>query len=91
MLGIDGAGVSAPTRRGLPGWAGHGLRWAALASLLPPLRCTNRRAPVPPLERFAKVAEVVPQDAQAQLNYGKALLRRDAWRKQFPDTRARSS
>src|SRR6266513_5475191 len=31
MLGIDGAGVSAPTRRRLPGWAAHSLRWAALA------------------------------------------------------------
>ena len=28
---------------------------------------------VPPIERTAKVAEVLPQDAQAQLNYGKAL------------------
>jgi len=74
MLGIDGAGVSAPTRRGLPGWAGHGLRWAALAipfGLLCAAQLVGRA--VPPLERFAKVAEVVPQDAQAQLNYGKAL------------------
>jgi Flp pilus assembly protein TadD len=74
MLGIDGAGVSAPTRRGLPGWAGHSLRWAALAipfGLLCAAQLVGRA--VPPLERFAKVAEVVPQDAQAQLNYGKAL------------------
>ena len=30
---------------------------------------------VPPIERTAKVAEVLPQDAQAQLNYGKTLHR----------------
>jgi Flp pilus assembly protein TadD len=77
MLGIDGAGVSAaPPLRGrtLPRWAGHGLRWAALAipfALLCAAQLVGRA--VPPLERFAKVAEVVPQDAQAQLNYGKAL------------------
>jgi hypothetical protein len=28
---------------------------------------------VPPLERTAKVAEVLPNDPKAQLNYGKAL------------------
>ena len=28
---------------------------------------------VPAIERTAKVAEVLPQDPQAQLNYGKAL------------------
>ena len=77
MLGIDGAGVSAaPPLRGrtLPPWAGHGLLWAALAipfALLCAAQLVGRA--VPPLERFAKVAEVVPQDAQAQLNYGKAL------------------
>jgi Tfp pilus assembly protein PilF len=76
MLGIDGAGVSAaPVRhRTWPGWAGHGLRWAALAvpfGLLCAAQLVGRA--VPPLERFAKVAEVVPQDAEAQLNYGKAL------------------
>jgi Tfp pilus assembly protein PilF len=74
MLGIDGGGVSTPTRRRLPDWAGHSLRWAALAipfGLLCAAQLVGRT--VPPLERFAKVAEVVPQDAQAQLNYGKAL------------------
>ena len=74
MLGIDGSGVSAATRRGLPGWARHSLRWAALAipfGLLCAAQLVGRA--VPPLERLAKVAEVVPQDAQAQLNYGKAL------------------
>ena len=30
-------------------------------------------ASIPPLERFGKIAEVLPQDPQAQLNYGKAL------------------
>jgi tetratricopeptide (TPR) repeat protein len=74
MLGIDGAGVSAPARRRLPGWVGHSLRWAALVIPVAAL-CGAQLAGrvVPPLERFGKVAEVLPQDAQAQLNYGKAL------------------
>jgi Flp pilus assembly protein TadD len=76
MLGIDGGGVSAAParRRTWPSWAGHGLRWAALAipfALLCAAQLLGRS--VPPLERFGKVAEVVPQDPQAQLNYGKAL------------------
>jgi Flp pilus assembly protein TadD len=75
MLGIDGAGVSsASARRGLPGWAGHSLRWAALVvpfGLLCAAQLLGRA--VPPLERLAKVAEVVPQDPQAQFNYGRAL------------------
>jgi Flp pilus assembly protein TadD len=74
MLGIDGAGVSGPARRRLPGWAGHSLRWAALVIPFAAL-CGAQLAgrTVPPVERFGKVAEVVPQDPQAQLNYGKAL------------------
>jgi tetratricopeptide (TPR) repeat protein len=74
MLGIDGSGVSAPARRRLPGWAGHSLRWAALVIPVAAL-CGAQLAGrvVPPLERFGKVAEVLPQDPQAQLNYGKAL------------------
>jgi Flp pilus assembly protein TadD len=76
MLGIDGTGVSgAPSRRrAWPAWAGHSVRWAALAipfTFLCAAQLVGRA--VPPLERFAKVAEGVPQDAQAQLNYGKAL------------------
>jgi Flp pilus assembly protein TadD len=74
MLGIDGAGVSGPTGRRLPGWAGHSLRWAALVvpfAALCGAQLTGRV--VPPLERLGKIAEVLPQDAQAQLNYGKAL------------------
>jgi Flp pilus assembly protein TadD len=75
MLGIDGTGVSASTKqRGLPGWAGHSLRWAALVvpfAALCGAQLTGRV--VPPLERLGKIAEVLPQDAQAQLNYGKAL------------------
>jgi Flp pilus assembly protein TadD len=76
MLGIDGAGVSAAPgrRRAWPAWTAHGLRWAALAvpfGLLCAAQLLGRA--VPPLERFAKVAEVVPQDPQAQFNYGKAL------------------
>ena len=74
MLGIDSSGVSAPTRRGLPGWATHSLRWAALVIPFAAL-CGAQLGGrvVPPLERFEKVAEVLPEDAQAQLNYGKAL------------------
>ena len=58
----------------LPGWAGHSLRWAALVIPFAAL-CAAQLAGrgVPPLERFGKVAEVLPQDPQAQLNYGKAL------------------
>jgi tetratricopeptide (TPR) repeat protein len=75
VLGIDGAGAPAPAqRRGLPGWARHGLRWAALVipfAVLCGAQLGGRV--VPPLERFGKLAEVLPQDAQVQLNYGKAL------------------
>ena len=75
MLGIDGAGVSAPVpRRSWPPWVGHSVRWAALAipfGILCGAQLVGRV--VPPLERTAKVAEVLPEDAQAQLNYGKAL------------------
>jgi Flp pilus assembly protein TadD len=76
MLGIDGAGVSAAParRRAWPAWTAHGLRWAALAvpfGLLCAAQLLGRA--VPPLERLAKVAEVVPQDPQAQFNYGRAL------------------
>lgn len=74
-LGLDGAGVSAnaPLRR-WPVWTSHSLRWAAL--IIPfGMLCASQLLGrvVPPLERFAKVAEVLPQDAKAQLNYGKAL------------------
>lgn len=75
MLGIDSAGVSAPTApRSWPLWFGHSLRWAAL--IIPfAILCTAQLVGrvVPAIERTAKVAEVLPQDAQAQLNYGKAL------------------
>jgi Flp pilus assembly protein TadD len=75
MLGIDSAGVSA-TRpsRSWPSWFGHSLRWAAL--VIPfAILCTAQLVGrvVPSIERTAKVAEVLPRDAQAQLNYGKAL------------------
>jgi Flp pilus assembly protein TadD len=75
MLGIDTAGISAPVaRRSWPLWFGHSLRWAAL--LIPfAVLCGAQLfgRVVPSIERTAKVAEVLPQDAQAQLNYGKAL------------------
>lgn len=75
MLGIEGSGVAAAvSAKRWPGWAGHSLRWAAL--VIPfGLLCVSQLLGrvVPPLERHAKVAEVLPQDAKAQLNYGKAL------------------
>ena len=75
MLGIDGSGVSAlPVPRLWPAWVRHGLRWAVLVLPVAALcgaQLTGRV--VPNLERTAKVAEVLPRDAQAQLNYGKAL------------------
>ncbi|HTG45353.1 MAG TPA: tetratricopeptide repeat protein [Verrucomicrobiae bacterium] len=75
MLGIAGEGVTAAVaRRAWPLWARHSLRWAVLA--VPFLALCSAQLigrVVPPLERTAKVAEVLPQDAHAQLNYGKAL------------------
>ena len=75
MLGIEGAGASPVAgARLLPTWVRHGLRWAALVIPFGAL-CAAQLVGrvVPPLERTAKVAEVLPQDTQAQLNYGKAL------------------
>jgi hypothetical protein len=75
MLGIEGPGVAAALRRRTwPLWFGHGLRWAALAipfAALCGAQLFGRVAP--PVERAAKVVEVLPEDAQAQFNYGKAL------------------
>lgn len=75
MLGIEGAGAASLTpRRTLPVWAGHGLRWAALVLPFGAL-CAAQLVGrvVPAMERTEKVAQVLPEDAQAQLNYGKAL------------------
>ncbi|MEY2492578.1 MAG: hypothetical protein QOH24_1529 [Verrucomicrobiota bacterium] len=75
MLGIEGAGAaSLASSRLLPAWVRHGLRWAVLMVPFGAL-CAAQLVGrvVPPLERTAKVAEVLPQDPQAQLNYGKAL------------------
>jgi Flp pilus assembly protein TadD len=75
MLGIEGAGAAAlPSPRFWPAWVRHSLRWAALVIPFGAL-CAAQLVGrvVPPIERTAKVAEVLPQDAQAQLNYGKAL------------------
>jgi len=75
MLGIDGAGAAAlASSRFWPAWIRHSLRWAALVIPFGALCATQLVGRiVPPIERTAKVAEVLPQDAQAQLNYGKAL------------------
>jgi hypothetical protein len=75
MLGIEGAGAAAlASPRLLPAWARHGLRWAALVIPFGAL-CAAQLVGrvVPPIERTAKVAEVLPQDPKAQLNYGIAL------------------
>jgi hypothetical protein len=75
MLGIDGSGVSTlPAPRSWPPWLRHGLRWAALIIPVGALCAAQLGGRVvPALERTAKVAEIIPRDAQAQLNYGKAL------------------
>ena len=75
MLGIEGAGAAAlASPRFWPPWIRHSLRWAALVIPFGALCATQLIGRVvPPIERTAKVAEVLPQDAQAQLNYGKAL------------------
>jgi hypothetical protein len=75
MLGIGGAGAMAlASPRLWPAWFRHGLRWAALAIPFAALCATQLLGRVVPvIERTAKVAEVLPQDPQAQLNYGKAL------------------
>jgi lipoprotein NlpI len=75
MLGIGGVGAGAlASRRLWPPWARHSLRWAALVLPFGAL-CAAQLVGrvVPPVERSAKVAEVLPQDAEAQFNYGKAL------------------
>lgn len=75
MLGINDPGMVAATKkRSLPVWVGHSVRWAALAVPFAFL-CASQLVGrvVPPLERFGKVAEVLPEDGQAQFNYGKAL------------------
>ncbi len=75
MLGIDSAGVAeAVRRRTFPLWTTHALRWALLiipVSVLCVAQLLGRV--VPPLERYGKVVELLPNDAKAQLNYGKAL------------------
>ena len=73
-LGIQGTGATAVGPRLWPSWMRHSLRWAALAvpfGALCAAQLTGRA--VPAIERTSKVAEVLPQDALAQLNYGKAL------------------
>ena len=75
MLGIQGtAPTSLTSPRRWPAWARHSVRWAALVIPFGAL-CTAQLVGrvVPPIERTAKVAEVLPHDPKAQLNYGKAL------------------
>ncbi|MEP6698275.1 MAG: tetratricopeptide repeat protein, partial [Verrucomicrobiota bacterium] len=75
MLGIEGSGASPlASPKFWPAWFRHGLRWATLVIPFGAL-CAAQLVGrvVPPIERTAKVVEVLPRDAQAQLNYGKAL------------------
>jgi Tfp pilus assembly protein PilF len=75
MLGIEGSGMSGTReRRKLPLWTAHTLRWAALIIPVGALCAAQLMGRVvPPLERYGKVVELLPADAKAQLNYGKAL------------------
>ena len=75
MLGIQNAGAGSLTSPHLwPAWTRHSMRWAALVIPFGAL-CAAQLVGrvVPPLERTAKVAEVLPHDPKAQLNHGKAL------------------
>jgi Tfp pilus assembly protein PilF len=75
MLGIEGAGAAAlASPRFWPAWFRHSLRWVALLIPFGAL-CAAQLVGrvVPHIERTAKVAEVLPQDAEAQFNYGRAL------------------
>ncbi len=76
MLGISrsGAAAAANVVRAWPAWTRHTLRWAALVLPFGALCAAQLGGRVvPALERTEKVAEVLPNDAQAQLDYGKAL------------------
>jgi Flp pilus assembly protein TadD len=75
MLGIEGAGATAlASPRFFPPWGQHSLRWAALVIPFGALCATQLVGRVvPALERTEKVAEVLPQDPEAQFNYGKVL------------------
>src|SRR5882724_8581158 len=75
MLGIDGSGVSTlPAPRAWPSWIRHGLRWTVLVVPVAALCAAQLGGRVvTAVARTAKVAEILPRDAQAQLNYGKAL------------------
>ena len=60
--------------RKVPPWMIHGLRWSALAmpfAALCAIQFSGHTLSL--LDRRAQVAGLLPQDAQAQLNYGKAL------------------
>ena len=74
-LGIGTAGIaSAQGRFAWPTWVLHSLRWSALIipfGLLCSVQLLGRV--VPPLERTAKVVEVLPGNAQAQLNFAEEL------------------
>ncbi len=75
MLGIDPSGAATlPAPRTWPSWVRHGLRWAILVIPVAALCAAQLGGRVvPAVERTAKVAEILPRDARAQLDYGKAL------------------
>jgi Flp pilus assembly protein TadD len=75
MLGIDASGVATlPAPRTWPMWVRHSLRWAVLVVPVAALCAAQLGGRVvPAVDRTARVAEVLPADPQAQLDYGKAL------------------
>ena len=74
-LGIaDSVGMAGQVRKRIYLPASHLLRWALLAvpfGILCAAQLQGHLAPA--IDRSGKIAEVLPRDAQAQLNYGKAL------------------
>ncbi len=74
MLGIGGPGAALASPSLWPAWVRHSLRWAALLVPFGALCATQLLGRVvPAVERTAKVAEVLPNNPEAQFNYGKAL------------------
>lgn len=77
-LGLkEGNEASAATRVGLPPWAMHGLKWAALALPIFWLGATEARtsqaAPRTDLENSRALAAVLPHSSAAQQQLGKSL------------------
>lgn len=74
VLGIASAATAAARQRRLPVWLPHGIRWAALIIPFSALCAAQLMGRVvPAIEKTQKVADVLPKDARAQVNYGTAL------------------